>query len=135
MWQPVVAVWTQAFQGGAFRAQVHRDAFVRMRTWHRARRRILTVSNLPEPVQQLFMAHTAFGDLGRWLSGAIDPADGSPDAAETWTKIAARHDLDASHTMLLAANTDWLAAAAEAGFVTHAIDRSQSPAPFGALTV
>lgn len=123
-------VWRTGYARGDFTAHLYPDAHAWMDRAHAAGVRLCIYSSGSVAAQQLYFAHTEYGDLGDWISGHFDTRTGPKTESESYTRIAETIDRKPGRIRFYSDVEAELDAAARAGMQTvHICRDGQSPSP------
>ena len=116
-------IWREGFEQEVFRAHVYPDAVHHLRRWHEAGLPLYVYASGSIAAQQLYIRHSAAGDLSGLFSGHYDTTIGGKRQAESYRKIAADLGMKAGEILFLSDIEAELDAASEAGWQTTQIVR------------
>ena len=122
-------IWEVGYRNGELRGEVYPDvppAFIR---WRAQGRRIAIFSSGSIQAQQLLFAHSAAGDLTRFLDAFFDTTTGTKHKAQSYRSIAAALFLAPADILFLSDATAELDAAHDAGMQTALSLRPEVNAP------
>ena len=111
-------IWRQGYLDGTLKSQVFADVAPAMERWHAKGLRISIFSSGSVLAQQLLFAHTDAGDLTKFIDDYFDTNVGKKGEAESYRKIAAALNLQASEILFISDVVAELEAAKEAGMAT-----------------
>lgn len=108
-------VWEQGFRSGAFRGHLYPDALA----WIEQRRRdgipLYIYSSGSVQAQELYFAHSDYGDLRDRFQGHFDTTTGPKKSAESYRRIAEAIGIAPREIVFFSDSGDELEAASEAG--------------------
>jgi methylthioribulose 1-phosphate dehydratase/enolase-phosphatase E1 len=117
-------IWRDGYGNGSLRGDVFPDTVTALQQWTAAGKRVYIYSSGSREAQRLLFAHSAHGDLRKYLSGYFDTGVGPKVEAGSYRDIALSLGVDSPCRVLFA--TDSLAeaaAAAAAGMKVAVTDR------------
>lgn len=123
-------VWREGYERGDFTAHLYPDAHAWMDRAHSAGVKLYIYSSGSKAAQELYFAHTGYGDLGDWIAGYFDTRTGAKTEPESYTRIADAIDCRPERVRFYSDVAAELDAAAVAGIQTvHLCRDGQKPAP------
>ncbi len=111
-------IWREGYQAGRLTSHVYDDVPAALRRWKEAGLDVRIYSSGSVLAQQQFFAHTAHGDLRRYLDGHFDTTTGPKRVAASYRAIARAMGLPAGAVLFVSDVVDELDAAREAGMAT-----------------
>lgn len=116
-------IWVAGYRDGDYAAHIYDDAAEMLKHWSKVGHHIYVYSSGSVPAQKLFFSHTAAGDLTALFSGYFDTEMGGKRDAESYRRIAAAIEQEASNIIFLSDIVEELDAARDAGMNTVLLDR------------
>lgn len=116
-------IWVAGYRDGDYAAHIYDDAAKALKQWHEDGHRIYVYSSGSVPAQKLFFSHTEAGDLTGLFSGYFDTEIGGKRDVESYRRIAAAIEQEASNIIFLSDIVEELDAARDAGMDTALLDR------------
>jgi len=120
-------VWERAFAANAFRAHVYPDAVAALRRWRREGLPVYVYSSGSVPAQELYVEHTAAGDLRDCFRGHFDTTSGGKREERSYRTIAATIEVAPADILFLSDIGAELDAARAAGWRTVQVLREGTP--------
>lgn len=120
-------IWRSGFEQGALVAHVYDDVPPALRHWQAAGLDVRIYSSGSILAQQLFFAHTAYGDLLPFFRGHYDTTIGGKKEAASYERIAREFARDSGELLFVSDVTAELDAAAAAGYQTALSVRPENP--------
>ncbi len=111
-------IWRSGFEGGQLVSHVFDDVPPALARWADSGLDVRIYSSGSVEAQKLFFAHTAAGDLTRYLRGHYDTTTGPKREASSYTRIAADMGLEPRQILFLSDVGAELDAARQAGMAT-----------------
>ncbi len=111
-------IWRNGFEGGQLVSHVFDDVPPALARWADSGLDVRIYSSGSVEAQKLFFAHTAAGDLTRYLRGHYDTTTGPKREASSYTRIAADMGLEPRQILFLSDVGAELDAARQAGMAT-----------------
>ncbi len=111
-------IWRNGFEGGQLVSHVFDDVPPALARWADSGLDVRIYSSGSVEAQKLFFAHTAAGDLSRYLRGHYDTTTGPKREASSYTRIAADMGLEPRQILFLSDVGAELDAARQAGMAT-----------------
>lgn len=111
-------IWKQGFESGELKAHLYDDVPDALRQWNEANLDVRIYSSGSVQAQQLFFAHTVFGDLRSLLRGHYDTTTGPKREASSYRAIGNEFGLKPSQLLFLSDVVAELNAARNAGMQT-----------------
>lgn len=108
-------VWRKGFEQGIFTAHVYPDAFAALTRWHAAGVALYVYSSGSIEAQELFFAHSDFGDMRPLLRGYFDTVIGPKREVTSYLRIAERIGVACREVLFLSDIAQELDAAGGAG--------------------
>lgn len=116
-------IWRRGYESGAFRGHVYADAVRNLRDWFEARYELYVYSSVPLEAQELFLAHSRYGDLRPLFKRRFDTATGEKTDAASYRQIASSAGHAPGQMLYVSDAEAELDAAAEAGWHTRRLAR------------
>lgn len=116
-------IWARGYAAGELRSHVFADVPPALAGWNQAGLDVRIYSSGSSTAQQVFFAHTEYGDLTPWLRGHYDTTMGPKQAAASYTQIAAQFGLAPRTIVFLSDVSAELDAAAAVGMLTVLVTR------------
>lgn len=117
-------VWRAGYESGAFTAHLYDDAHRWLAKSREEGVPLYVYSSGSVEAQELYFAHTTFGDLLHWFEGFFDTRTGHKRDADSYRRIAASIGVPAASIVFFSDVLAELDAAAEAGMQTFLLDRA-----------
>lgn len=122
-------IWQAGYRSGELRSEVYADVPPALSRWRKQQREIAIFSSGSVLAQKLLFAHTAAGDLTRFLKHYFDTATGAKTEAESYRRIATALGLPGLQIIFLSDVATELDAAHVAGMQTALCVRPGRPQP------
>jgi enolase-phosphatase E1 len=122
-------IWEGGYLSGLLRGQVYADVPTAFDRWKKQLRGLYIFSSGSVLAQKLLFAHTADGDLTRYLDGYFDTTTGAKTSASSYQSIAAEIGAPAAEVLFVSDVTAELDAAQSAGMTTALCVRPGSYEP------
>ncbi len=126
-------IWRSGFESGQLVSHVFDDVPPALARWADSGLDVRIYSSGSEEAQKLFFAHTAAGDLTRYLRGHYDTTTGPKREASSYAHIAADMALEPRQILFLSDVGAELDAARQAGMATALAVRPGNRDPGGLL--
>lgn len=81
-------IWSGGYRSGELRAHLYEDSVRALRRWRAAGLSVYIYSSGSIAAQELYFAHTVFGDLSALIAGYFDTTTGPKQAPESYAAIA-----------------------------------------------
>lgn len=111
-------IWEAGYRRGDFKAHLYEDAYRKLADWHARGVPVYVYSSGSVHAQQLYFAHTDYGDLAGWFAGHFDTRTGAKQSPEAYRAIQRDIGARADTILFLSDVAAELDAAAEAGLRT-----------------
>ncbi|GAA5073371.1 acireductone synthase [Nocardia iowensis] len=123
-------IWLDGFASGALSARFYADVPPVLEAWHRSGVPVYVFCAESELVQQLWFAHSEFGDLAHSIGGYFDSAsEGADDDPVSYRLIAKVIGVPPERITFASAAIEKLDAAAAAGLRTAGVSRPDDGSP------
>lgn len=122
-------IWQQGYDDGTLRGEVYDDVRPAFQRWKNSGVGIAIYSSGSVLGQRLLFSHSTAGDLTSFIDSYFDTTVGAKRSRDSYVKIAAALERDASALLFVSDVAAELDAAAGAGFQTRLCVRDGAPAP------
>jgi len=123
-------IWARGYAAGAFSPPIYPDALAALRRWRDEGVPLYVYSSGSLQAQELFLEHSAAGDLRPLFAGRFDTGVGAKTEADSYARIAARIGVAPATILFCSDNPAELAAAEGAGLkVAHIVKDGASSDP------
>ncbi len=116
-------IWEVGYQEGAYKAHVYPDVVTNLQKWYANSKKLYVYSSGSIKAQQLFFAHTEYGDFTKFFSGYFDTTIGHKQEKQSYRKIAKSIDDSPSNILFLSDIVEELDAAQDVGMQTYCLNR------------
>ncbi len=118
-------IWRHGYESGAFQAHLYPDAWRWLAERREAGTPIHVYSSGSVQAQELYFAHTTFGNLLDWFSGFFDTRIGHKREAASYAAIVEAIGAPAGEIAFFSDVVEELDAAGEAGLIPVLLDRAE----------
>jgi enolase-phosphatase E1 len=125
-------IWEEGFQSGELRGEVYEDVPRAFARWKKEGKRVAIFSSGSVLAQKLLFAHSASGDLTKFIEAYFDTTTGPKREAASYLKIAKELRVSAAEMLFVSDVSAELDAAQEAGMETALSLRPGIARPEGA---
>lgn len=116
-------IWEIGYKRGDYKSHLYPDVLPQLQIWHAAGKKLYIYSSGSIKAQQLFFAHTEYGDITDLFSGHFDTTSGAKQQAASYTNIAAAIATPPAQILFLSDVTAELDAASSVGMATCCLSR------------
>jgi enolase-phosphatase E1 len=116
-------IWEIGYTRGDYKSHLYPDVLPQLQAWHEAGKKLYIYSSGSIKAQQLFFAHTEYGNITHLLSGYFDTTSGAKQEPTSYTKIATAIAVPTAQILFLSDITAELDAASSTGMATCCLNR------------
>jgi len=129
-------IWEAGYLNGTLKAHVYPDAHEYIQRWaEQMQLPVYVYSSGSIKAQQLFFAHTEFGDMSNCFQGYFDTTSGPKQARQSYQQIVTKIDCPPKHCLFLSDIEAEIQAAQSAGLQTCLVVRSAGGATATTLSI